>query len=61
MDNLGYTAPLMVCPHCLNDQMKLKARSSINVSPYFVHPKNHEYIYIEEWIEKYFEIKNWQH
>ncbi|MDA3977592.1 hypothetical protein [Gallibacterium sp. AGMB14963] len=43
LDNLDYTAPLMICPHCLNNRMKLKARSSINVSPYFVHPKNNEY------------------
>lgn len=33
----------MICPHCSNRNMVLRARSSISVPPYFAHPKNFGY------------------
>lgn len=43
LNNPSYHPPLMICPHCSNRNMVLRARSSISVPPYFAHPRNFGY------------------
>lgn len=43
LDNINYQPPLMICPHCSNPNMTLRGRSSVSISPHFVHPQNSGY------------------
>lgn len=40
IDDKSYKPPLMICPHCGNRNMTLRARSSIAVPSHFVHPRD---------------------